>query len=262
MRSLEILLSCMYEKDYSIILKSNIKTNAVIINQCNENSMDQINISNNKYVKWINSTERGLSKSRNMAIRNSCADICLIADNDEKFEDDYEQKILKAYEDLPGADIIIFDLHNKHTKLNPKIYLLKRLEMLRVCSLQITFKRKSIIDNKLIFDVKLGAGTGNGAGEENKFLLDCYDKGLKIYHVPEKIAVMTENESTWFTGFDEDFFYKRGMSTRYILGFGLSCMYGLYYAILKHNQYKKDIGIFVALKNILSGILDNKLMKE
>ena len=51
--------------------------------------------------------------------------------------------------------------------------------MLRVCSCQITFKRASIIDNKLIFDVKLGAGTGNGAGEENKFLLDCYDKGLK-----------------------------------------------------------------------------------
>lgn len=259
MRSLEILLSCMYEKDYSIILKSNIKTNAVIINQCNENSMDQMNINNNKYVKWINSTEQGLSKSRNMAIRNSCADICLIADNDEKFDDDCEQKILKAYEDLPDADIIIFDLHNKPTKLKPKIYLLKRLEMLRVCSLQITFKRKSIIDNKFIFDVKLGAGTGNGAGEENKFLLDCYDKGLKIYYVPEKIAVMTENESTWFTGFDEDFFYKRGMSTRYILRIWLSCMYGLYYAIFKHNQYKKDISIYKVLKNIMHGIWDNRL---
>lgn len=259
MRSLEILLSCMYEKDYSIILKSNIKTNAVIINQCNENSMAQMNINNNKYVKWINSTERGLSKSRNMAIHNSCADICLVADNDEKFDDDCEQKILKAYEYLPDADIIIFDLHNKPTKLKPKIYLLKRLEMLRVCSLQITFKRKSIIDNKFIFDVKLGAGTGNGAGEENKFLLDCYDKGKKIYHVPEKIAVMTENESTWFKGFDEDFFYKRGMSTRYILGIWLSCIYGLYYVIFKYNQYKKDISIYKVLKNIMHGIWDNRL---
>lgn len=261
MRSLEILLSCMHEEDHSIISRSNIKTNAVIINQCNENSTYQINI-DERTVKWINSKERGLSKSRNMEIRNSCADICLIADNDEKFDEDCEQKILKAYDDLLDADIIIFDLHNKPTKLKPKIYLLKRLEMLRVCSWQITFKRKSIIDNKVIFDVNLGAGTGNGAGEENKFLLDCYDKKLKIYHVPEKIAVMTENESTWFTGFDADFFYKRGMSTRYILGFWLSCMYGLYYAIFKHNQYKKDISIFVALKNILSGIMDNKLKKE
>ena len=31
MRSVEILLSCMNEEDYSIILGSNIKTNTVII---------------------------------------------------------------------------------------------------------------------------------------------------------------------------------------------------------------------------------------
>ena len=64
MRSVEILLSCMNEEDYSIILGSNIKTNTVIINQCSENSMNQININNNKYVKWINSTERGLHYSQ------------------------------------------------------------------------------------------------------------------------------------------------------------------------------------------------------
>lgn len=259
MRSVEILLSCMNEEDYSIILGSNIKTNTVIINQCSENSMNQININNNKYVKWINSTERGLSKSRNMAIHNSCADICLIADNDEKFDDDCEHKILKAYEDLPDADIIIFDLHNKPTKLKPKIYLPKRLEMLRVCSWQITFKRASIIDNKLIFDVKLGAGTGNGAGEENKFLLDCYDKGLKIYHVPEKLAVMTENESTWFSGYNEDFFYKKGMTIRYILGFWISCVYGVYYLIFKYKLYKNQIVFNKAFKFLFYGIFKNQL---
>ena len=46
MRSVEILLSCMNEEDYSIISGSNIKTNTVIINQCSENSMNQININN------------------------------------------------------------------------------------------------------------------------------------------------------------------------------------------------------------------------
>ena len=102
MRSVEILLSCMNEEDYSIISGSNIKTNTVIINQCSENSMNQININNNKYVKWINSTERGLSKSRNMAIHNSCADICLIADNDEKF-DELKVKACYGQDALPRA---------------------------------------------------------------------------------------------------------------------------------------------------------------
>lgn len=259
MHSLEVLLSCMYEKDYSIIAESNIKTNAVIINQCDRKSKNKINLTDGKYVNWINSTERGLSKSRNMAIRNSQADICLLADNDEVFDDDCEKKILKAYKDLPDADIIIFDLYNKPTKLKYKVYQMKRLEMLRVCSWQITFKRQVIVENGLTFDIKLGAGTGNGAGEENKFLLDCYDKGLKIYHVPVNIAVMKDNESTWFTGYDEEFFYKRGMSTRYILGFGLSVLYAFYYLIMNYKHFKEKTSLITAGKQLLSGIINNAL---
>ena len=262
MSSFAILLSCMYEKDKEIIKRSNIQSNCLIINQCDEDKKEQVKIKDNKTCLWINSKERGLSKSRNMAIENSKADICLIADNDEIFDYDVEEKILKAYQELPQADIIVFNLHNKQTKLKNKIYKLKRLECLRVCSWQITFIRKAIVDNKLNFDIKLGAGTGNGAGEENKFLLDAYDKGLKIYHYPVNIATMTENESTWFNGYDEEYFYKHGMTTRYILGFWLSCLYALYFLIFKYKEYENDITFFNAFKNISFGIYDNNLNKE
>ena len=43
-----------------------------------------------------------------------------------------EEKILRAYSELPDADVIVFRLVNKTTKLKNKIYRLKRLEMLRV----------------------------------------------------------------------------------------------------------------------------------
>lgn len=254
-----ILISCMYEKDKKIIKRSNIQSNCVIINQCNEDKKEQIKIINNKSCLWINSKERGLSRSRNMAIQNSDADICLIADNDEIFDDDVEEKILKAYQELPHADIIVFNLHNKQTKLKNKTYKLKRLECLRVCSWQITFRRKIIIDNNLKFDIKLGAGTGNGAGEENKFLFDAYDKGLQIYHCPINIATMIDTESTWFSGYDKEYFYKHGITIRYILGFWLSCLYALYFIGCKHNLYKQEISIFNAAKNIFYGIFKNKL---
>lgn len=260
MNKFAILLSCMYEKDKEIIKRSNIQSNCVIINQCDEDKKEQVKIKDNKTCLWINSKERGLSKSRNMAIENSKADICLIADNDEIFDDDVEEKILKVYQELPQADIIVFNLHNKPTKLKNKIYKLKRLECLRVCSLQITFRRKSIAYNNLKFDIKLGAGTGNGAGEENKFLLDAYDKGLKIYHYPINIATMVDNESTWFNGYDEEYFYKHGMTTRYILGFWLSCAYALYFLIFKYGLYKQKISIFSATKSMLCGIFDNKIL--
>jgi glycosyltransferase involved in cell wall biosynthesis len=262
MSKFAILLSCMYEKDKGIIQRSNIKSDCVIINQCNEESIEKINLINNRKCLWINSKERGLSKSRNLAIKHCASDICLIADNDEIFADGIENKIIGAYAELPDADVIIFNLNNKQTKLKNKIYKLKRLEMLRVCSLQISFKRKSVVERKIKFDEKLGAGTGNGAGEENKFLLDAYDKCLKIYHYPVNIATMVENESTWFTGYDEEYFYKRGMSTRYILGFTRASLYGLYFIITKYNLYKNEIRIIDALKNLKKGILENKLVNN
>ena len=262
MSKFAILLSCMHEKDKEIITRSNIKSDCVIINQCDENTKEEISIDENKICLWINSTERGLSISRNMAIKNSKADICLIADNDEMFDENIEEKILKAYEEIPHADIIVFNLHNKLTKLKDKIYKLSRLETLKVASWQITFKKISIIDNNINFDIKLGAGTGNGAGEENKFLHDASDKGLQIYHCPINIAKMIENESTWFNGYDEEYFYKRGASTRYILGFWMSCVYAIYFLIFKYDMYKNDTKFFYAMINIFNGIFNNKLNRD
>ena len=259
MSKFAILLSCMHEKNKEIIIRSNIKSDCVIINQCDENSKEKISIDKNKTCLWINSTERGLSKSRNMAIKNIKADICLIADNDEIFDNDVEEKILRAYKEIPKADIIIFNLHNKTAKLKNKIYKLSRLETLKVASWQITFKRNSIVTNNIEFDIKLGAGSGNGAGEENKFLLDAYDKGLQIYHYPINIATMIENKSTWFSGYDEDYFYKRGVSTRYILGFWLSFVYAVYFLIFKYEEYKNNISVIDAAESVFTGILKGKI---
>lgn len=256
-----ILLSCMYEKDKSIIQHSNIKSDCVIINQCNEENIERKCLINNNECLWINSKERGLSKSRNMAIKNCTADICLIADDDEIFPENIERIIVSAYKEIPQADIIIFDISNYPKKIAKKVFKFKRLQLLRVSSVQITFKREKIKQKNIKFDEKLGAGTGNGAGEENKFLLDAYDKGLKIYHYPVNIATMIENESTWFTGYDEEYFYKRGMSTRYILGFWLSCVYAVYFLIFKYSKYKNNTSFVSALRNIFQGILENKIFK-
>lgn len=254
----QILLSCMHEENYDIVKKSNIHCNCLVINQC-----DKSNKVENNNVTWINSTDRGLSKSRNLAIANSNADICLISDNDEVFVNDVDKIIIKTYEAVQDADIIIFEISNRISKLKKSIYKPRRLELLRVSSWQITFKRKSILNNNLKFDEKLGAGTGNGAGEENKFLLDAYDKGLKIYYCPVFIAEMIDNnESTWFSEYDEEYFYKRGISTRYILGFWISVLYAIYFLIFKYNEYNKNISFFSALRKIFCGIFDNKFVGD
>ena len=108
----------------------------------------------------------------------------------------------------------------------------------------------------------LGAGTGNGAEEELKFLTDCEKAGLKIFYVPVEIATVAQEESTWFAGFNEQFFENRGATTRYILGLPMASVYALYYVFKKKKQHHFDLSIVKALQAIFRGILENKISKQ
>ena len=105
-----VLVSCMNQQDYSIIEKSNLCNVGVVV--VNQNTSDESIMTIDKRHLWINSKTRGLSVSRNMAIKNSKADICLISDDDEIFVDNVEQVIKDAYESHPDADVIIFKISN------------------------------------------------------------------------------------------------------------------------------------------------------
>ena len=39
--TLEVLVSTMYQKDYSLLDRMNIQTDAIVVNQCNENSIEE-----------------------------------------------------------------------------------------------------------------------------------------------------------------------------------------------------------------------------
>ena len=73
--NLQVLLSCMHKKEFSIIEKSNLTmVNTLIINQCDENRIIDLD---NKH-RVINTSTRGLSVSRNLAIQNASEDLCLM----------------------------------------------------------------------------------------------------------------------------------------------------------------------------------------
>lgn len=42
--TISVLISCMHQKDTSIISRSNVRTNAVVINQCDRESTEKNNI--------------------------------------------------------------------------------------------------------------------------------------------------------------------------------------------------------------------------
>ena len=102
---LDVLMSCMNQENDALVKKSCIVGNLVVINQCRRDGEWIIENASGR-IRWIDSTTKGLSVSRNLAILASDADVCLLCDDDEVFDADYEQKILDAYSQLPDANVI------------------------------------------------------------------------------------------------------------------------------------------------------------
>ena len=146
---IEVLVSTMNLSNTKELIKNmNIKTKYTIINQTKNIEAIQ---DNNVY----NYNEKGLSKSRNRAISHATEDICLIADDDVKYIDNYEEIIKNAYKKYKDADIITFHIKS----LNPerpikkvKSNRINQITAMRIISSQISFKKQSLINNNIIFD--------------------------------------------------------------------------------------------------------------
>ena len=258
---LEILMACMHQNDDTLVRKSNITGDVVVINQCGRDEAAEYPTAHGT-ARMFSTTQRGLTKSRNMAIEKSDADICLLCDDDEVFVEGYAGKIQGAYEMLPQADVIIFKMVNRKPSFEDKVMELRFPQTMKVSSWQISFRRQRLLDTGVRFDELMGAGTGNGAEEELKFLTDCRKAGLTIYYVPEAIASVAQEESTWFGGFTEQFFENRGATTRYILGAPLATAYACYYVATKKDLYIKDITPVRAFVATFRGICRNKIGKQ
>lgn len=255
--TIEVLLSCMRQKDCQIIKRSNLKTDAIVINQSDCNKVEKVGSSKccTSVSTFISTTERGLSKSRNMALRNATADICLICDDDEILDDDYPGKILRAFEENPTADVIAFQIDDAGKKYPAKKKKIGYIGALKLASWQLAFRRKSIISNGIKFDETLGSGVSKAGGEENMFLYDCLRRGLNIIFVPITIGRMIEGESQWFHGCSANFFEDKGKLMTKLLGRRKAIVYGLYFLTTKYHWYRKDIGLIDASKCLFNGIL-------
>lgn len=254
-------MSCMHQCDDSLVHRSNLTGDVVVINQCDRDGYQEF-FSPTGVIRMFSSTDRGLTKSRNLAIGKSQADVCLLCDDDEVFVADYAPQILEAYTQLPQADLIIFKMANRPAAFPDRVMRLRFPQTMKVSSWQISFRRERLLAAGVQFDTLLGAGTRNGAEEELKFLLDCQRAGLVIYYVPTVIASVAQEASTWFGGYDETFFENRGATTRYILGTLPAAVYALYYIIRKRALYQSFLSPRQACRAIFRGIRENKIGKQ
>lgn len=264
---LEVLLSTMnlknYKENIKLVHKENITTNSLTINQITNSNIEEFNNANLKEKnRIITKNEIGLSRSRNLAIKESKADICILADDDLIYEKDYDKIIKEEYQKNKNIDIICFfvESNNKTRRIKRMITSkIDKLRAMRICSFQITFRRKSIMEHKIKFDENFGAGTYFDRGEETIFLWECINKGLKVKFVNKKIATVNQQESNWFKGYDKTFFEKQG-AVFYRMSSKFYRILILQFAIRKYGLYKKELKVKEAISNMMLGA--NKYKEE
>lgn len=253
MTKVEILISAMHQKDMALADLTHADTDVLIINQCDTNSILE-EIRDYGKVRMISTKERGLSRSRNMAIKNATGKYCLLCDDDEFLYKGYEKSIEEAYEKYPDADIICFHIKRKGKNFPQKVKQINYITSLKIASWQITFKPEKIHKADIEFDINFGSGTPVGSGEENIFLFDCLKAGLKVIYVPVCIGEVAQTESQWFKGFTQSYFENRGIIIRRMMGYGFGFIYCLYFVVTKYSKYKNDISFVEAFKHIIKGM--------
>lgn len=253
---LDVLLSAMYLNNADIVDNLNITGNVIVINQCDEEN-DHTHIDGERQIRFISTRQRGLSKSRNMAIESSDADICILCDNDVKYHKDYEKTIISAFERNKDADICVFFIKRpeRTEPVKEQEGNLGYLMAMKIFSPEIAFKKSSI--KGLRFNEKFGAGAEYGMGEENIFLWQAKRAGLRVKYIPVEIAKTIPNESTWFKGYNDTFFRNRGAGY-YEMTHCLWWVLALQFAVRKYKLYKADNTIFNACRHMYRGMKEYK----
>lgn len=251
---LQVLVSTMNQNDYSLVSKMNINSEAIIINQCGY-KLEEETYHSGCRIKWINTDKIGLSSSRNDAINSSDGDICVLADDDLIYTSDYKDVIIDEFDNNLEADILVFQVEGIEEPYKTYYKGQRRINFInsmKVSSVEIAFRLDSIKKAGIHFDELFGAGSRYFMGEENIFLNDCLKKKLKIVYIPKKIAYLHLGDSSWFKGYDNNYFISKGAAfTR--MSNSLSVLLIIQFAIRKYKIYKAESSLKNAVKNMLIG---------
>jgi glycosyltransferase involved in cell wall biosynthesis len=218
---LEILVSTMNRTSLSFLFQMfpchNLETlNILIVNQTRKGNELHSDFQN---IRILNSYDKGLSVSRNLAIKNAIGDICLIADDDVEFLIEFDKIILNAFSRNKMASVILFKIttfSGKAYKSYPKVSkrLSKKRELRNSSSIEIAFKRREIVENHIEFNLLFGLGGHFQSSEEYLFLKESLKYKLRIHFENECIVKHSIERSTSDMG--SDAFVKAKAALYYI----------------------------------------------
>lgn len=140
--------------------------------------------------KIYRTNTKGLSKNRNHALSKATAPLLLISDDDVDYTPEGLNAVMDSFGQNPGMDILTFKYDSSASSKQypsrtftldfpPKGYFTSSIEM--------AFRRDAL-QGKIWFNESFGIGATFPSGEEDIFIKDCLNSGLKGRFLPCIIA--------------------------------------------------------------------------
>ena len=216
-------MACVQENAITLAEKMNLSTDAVICNQCQEYAFTEFE-RRGRRIRVYAGADRGVGLNRNRGLSHAEAEYILLSDEDIVYDDDYEEKVLREFERNPDADVLMFNVRVSEERKTYENTAHKRVRWYnygRYPTYSMALKTKSLRKANVWFSLLFGGGAPYSNGEDSLFISDCLKKGLKIYGVPVTIGFEDKRKdgaSTWFSGYNEKFFYDRGVLFSHLYG--------------------------------------------
>ena len=232
MSKVQVLIATMNQKDHSLLKKMNIKSDAIVGNQCGIDKVEHF-----KYegydVAFYSFAEKGVGLNRNNALIRATGEICLFADDDMVYVDDYVEIVKSAFKSHPYADALIFNINteggNQQRRYNYRVKRIRTYNSLNYGAVRLAVRLDSIKKNRICFSQLFGGGTVYSSGEDSLIIRDMLRHGFKIFAIPKVIATVDQTTSTWFSGYHEKFFYDKGALMKAMFPKTHFLMTGLYF---------------------------------
>ena len=259
--SLTIIISALGKNLYKIdnwissdIL--NAVNEIIIVVQKPENFEPEIKKLKNIGCKVFIDNQLGLSRSRNIGIRNCKSDFFWILDDDIYTNLNMIESILDQIK-FNQADIYTFRIAKDKTgnimykkySNNPKV---SKLRLLQTSSIELIVSKKIINKYNIFFNENFGLGSKYPMCEENLFLLDYYQKNIKIIHIP-KVIVVHEDIGSGYAPINNNSLIAKGYVCQKFGLIGLLVILRWYFRII--IKYQK----FSSIRYFLKGYLIKKI---
>lgn len=248
----ETLVVTTNQTDHSLPERMNLETDAVVGNQCGRDEVE-VFVYNGHRVQYVSTATRGVGINRNQILMRAEGDYLVLADDDMTLLNGYESVVCQWFEKLPDADILVFNLEGgKKRHVNTSVCKINRFNYGKYGAARLVLRAGAVRFSGVLFHTMFGGGCAYSCGEDTLFLKECLRAGLRIYGVPDAIASIRDGDSTWFTGYNDKYFFDRGV-LYYALNPRTCRLLSLYHC-LKHRGRYQAYGWKKAYRQMKKGI--------